>query len=243
MPRAAATLRATRSRRLVRVAVVLVAALLATGLSGTAASAHVTVNPTRATQGADTELTFSVPTEKDSASTVKIEIDLPVQAPIATVAVRPVPGWTSQVTRTKLATPIDSGEGKVTEVVTRVVWTASPSAAIKPGEYQDFTLSVGPLPAVDRLVVKAVQTYSDGEVVRWIEEPSPGVEEPEHPAMVITLARSGSTGGVVTVPTPAGSSSGGSAGTLAVLLSVLALLVSLGLAGFILVGRLAGRRP
>ena len=35
------------------------------------------------------------------------------------------------------------------------------------------------------MVFKALQTYSDGNVVRWIEEPVDGGEEPEHPAPVL----------------------------------------------------------
>jgi periplasmic copper chaperone A len=40
----------------------------------------------------------------------------------------------------------------------------------------------GVLSAVDRIVFKALQTYSDGDVVRWIEEPVAGEPEPDHPA-------------------------------------------------------------
>ncbi|WP_446218541.1 DUF1775 domain-containing protein [Micromonospora sp. IBHARD004] len=35
---------------------------------------------------------------------------------------------------------------------------------------------------------EALQTYSDGDVVRWIEEPTSGAE-PEHPAPVLKLAK------------------------------------------------------
>jgi hypothetical protein len=36
-------------------------------------------------------------------------------------------------------------------------------------------------------VFKAVQTYGDGTVVRWIEDQPKGAPEPEHPAPVLTL--------------------------------------------------------
>jgi hypothetical protein len=39
----------------------------------------------------------------------------------------------------------------------------------------------------DQLVFKALQTYDNGEVVRWIDTPAPGAAEPEHPAPVLTL--------------------------------------------------------
>ncbi len=41
--------------------------------------------------------------------------------------------------------------------------------------FEDFTVSLGPLPTnTDRLVFKAIQTYSNGDVVRWIDTPTPG---------------------------------------------------------------------
>jgi uncharacterized protein YcnI len=49
-------------------------------------------------------------------------------------------------------------------------------------------VSAGPLPDdVDQLVFPAIQTYDDGETVRWIEETPEGGAEPEHPAPVLTL--------------------------------------------------------
>ncbi|CAM5605017.1 membrane protein [Streptomyces badius] len=39
----------------------------------------------------------------------------------------------------------------------------------------------------DQLVFKAIQTYDNKEVVRWIEEPTEGGEEPDSPAPVLKL--------------------------------------------------------
>ena len=47
------------------------------------ASAHVTVNPSTATQGGFAKLTFRVPNEKATAGTVKLEVTFPENAPIA----------------------------------------------------------------------------------------------------------------------------------------------------------------
>jgi uncharacterized protein YcnI len=157
------------------------------------ASAHVTVNPSTATQGGYTKLAFRVPNEKDAANTVKVEVTMPEDNPIASVSIRPVQGWTAVATSGKLKTPIKSDDGEVTEAVTKVTWTADPAAAIKPGQFQEFEVSLGPLPKVDQLVFKALQYYSDGEVVRWIEEPAAGSDEPENPAPVLKLAAAGAT--------------------------------------------------
>lgn len=170
---------------LARAAVGLMAgAAAAVGLAAPAA-AHVTVSPEVATQGEVATVTLRVPNEKSTASTVKLEVAFPEDAAVASVAVKPVPGWTAQVQRRTLPAPVPGAHGtQVTDVVAAVTWTAT-GAGIGPGEYQEFDLTIGPLPAVDRLVLKALQHYSDGEIVRWIED-TPGVPL-EFPAPVLRL--------------------------------------------------------
>jgi len=57
-------------------------------------------------------------------------------------------------------------------------------------------MRVGPLPHADRLLFKTLQHYSDGRVVRWIQEPTPGEEQPPRPAPTLLLAASeGKVGG------------------------------------------------
>lgn len=90
----------------------------------------------------------------------------------------------------KLATPIDLGDQKITEAVTKVVWAAAAGHGIKPGEFDDFEISGGFLPKADTMTFKALQTYSDGSVVRWIESG----EDAEHPAPVLRLAAAGLLG-------------------------------------------------
>ncbi len=174
--------------RILRRAGVVLAFVVAAVLAAGPAFAHVTVNPDQAVQGGFAKLAFRVPTEKDNANTVKLDVSLPANAPIAFVSTRPLPGWTVSVEKTKLATPIRSDDGDVSEVVSKITWTAQAGAGIQPGQFQEFEVSVGPLPAVDTIVFKVLQTYSDGDVVRWIDEPS-GDKEPEHPAPELTLSK------------------------------------------------------
>jgi len=218
--------------------VALGAALVGVFALAAPASAHVTVNPSEAVQGRFTRLAFRVPNESDTASTTKVEIHLPEDAPVASVSTMPVPGWTVNVQRRTLDQPLEVHGAQVTEVVSVITWTADADAAIKPGQFQEFPVSMGPLPRVDTMVFKALQTYSDGEVVRWIEVPEGG-KEPDHPAPVLTLqaADSGTPG---TDPTPgtadgaddqarAGGTSGGdSSNGLAVGLGVAGLAAGLG---------------
>jgi periplasmic copper chaperone A len=59
---------------------------------------------------------------------------------------------------------------------------------IQPGQFDEFEVSVGPLPDdTDQILFPTLQTYQGGEVVRWIDEPLPSGEEPEHPAPALTL--------------------------------------------------------
>ncbi|MFJ8645207.1 YcnI family protein [Streptomyces sp. NPDC093546] len=157
-------------------------------LSGTA-FAHVSVQPQgEAAKGGYATVSFKVPNERDNASTVKLEVSLPAAYPLASVSTQPVPGWKAEVTKTKLATPLEVHGKKITEAATKITWTAAGSK-IAPGEFQQFTVSMGRLPEnTDQLVFKALQTYDNKEVVRWIEEPKEGAAEPESPAPVLKLS-------------------------------------------------------
>ncbi|MET0425623.1 MAG: YcnI family protein [Actinoplanes sp.] len=168
----------------------LIAAAVA-GLTLTLASpaaAHVTVNPGTATPGGYTKVTFRVPNESDSTDTTKVEVNLPADQPIASVSLKPVTGWTAVAVKSKLATPIKAHDSEITEAVSKITWTAQAGAAIKPGQFQEFDVSLGPLPEADQMIFKALQTYSDGTVVRWIDEPTTDGTEPEKPAPVLKLA-------------------------------------------------------
>jgi periplasmic copper chaperone A len=185
---------------------VLISALaVAFGTLALPASAHVTVNSDHAVKGGYATLTFKVPTEEDNANTTKLEVDFPADHPFASVSTQQKSGWDIAVVKATLATPLTNDDGQqVTERVATIIWTAKNSdAAIHPDQFDTFPISVGPLPTdTDTLTFKALQTYSNGDVVRWIEQSAPGGPEPEHPAPSITLADSAATGGAVASATP-----------------------------------------
>ncbi|MEV0427152.1 YcnI family protein [Micromonospora sp. NPDC050495] len=212
------------------------------GLAG-AASAHVTVNPKEATQGGYGRFAFRVPNESDTASTTKVEVNLPENAPVGSVSTMPVPGWTVAVEKRKVDPPIDVHGSQLTEAVSKLTWTAT-AGGVKPGEFQEFPVSMGPLPQVDRMVFKVLQTYSDGNVSRWIEEPTPGAEEPEDPAPVLTLTAASASAGpsapaASAPPAARGDDDDEDADSAAIALGVAGLVA--GLAGLVL-GGLAFRR-
>lgn len=175
-----------------RAAIVGGAAGSAVLLAAVPAFAHVSVNPGTAAKGSYSTVSFKVPNEDDSASTIKIEVNLPTDHPIASVSTQPVAGWTVKVTKSKLKTPLETDDGTVNEAVTKITWSGG---EIKPGEFQQFPVSLGPLPDdADSLVFKTLQTYDDKEVVRWIEEQQEGQAEPEHPAPVLELTAASEDG-------------------------------------------------
>lgn len=179
-----------RTRRLLKPAFALVAGVLALlFLFDGLAAAHVTVQPPEATQGSYAKLTFRVPNERPDASTVGLRVQLPADHPFASVSVKPKAGWTSDKTEASLPTPVTNDDGEtITTYVSEISWTGG---EIKPGEFDEFEISVGPLPDdATELSFPAIQIYSSGEQVAWIDKPASGGEEAEHPAPTMKLVAS-----------------------------------------------------
>jgi uncharacterized protein YcnI len=165
------------------------AAVLAVGAPP--AAAHVTVHSNEAVQGASAEIAFRVPTESATASTVKLRVAFPSDQLIESVSVRPHPGWTYRVTTAPIeVTSQHSGHqhSGPAQAVSEIEWSVVDAAAgIKPGEYDSFTIAAGPMPDASQVVFRVVQTYSDGEIARWIDLPTSSAE-PEHPAPVLSIS-------------------------------------------------------
>ena len=191
----------TQSRFLARGAGVLAAAGLAIIFSTSTAAAHVTASvlgtTTSAAKGGMPVVVFKVPNEDPSAGTVKLQVTLPLDHPVASVSTEPVPGWKTQVDMVSLDKPVQEGKISVTKAVKSITWTAQQGIRINPGEFQEFAVSMGPLPVdTDRLIMPATQTYDSGRIVEWSEQPSAaGQQEPEHPAPTIALTDQGSGAG------------------------------------------------
>lgn len=161
------------------------------------ALAHVTVNPRSVEPGSFARFSVRVPNERPDAGTVKVELQFPQDQAFAFVSVQPHTGWKYTVQTRKLDTPIEEEGETITDVVSQVTWEADAGVQIGPGEFDEFGLSVGPMPAepVD-LTFKAIQTYSSGEVVRWIDAP-----DAELPAPVVKVVAAATAAGE---PGPAG---------------------------------------
>jgi len=176
-------------------------------LGASPASAHVTVHADDATPGAtDVGVTFRTPNEDEHASTVKLQVFFPTITPSLDVLVQPHPGW---------AATVQAGKS--------VTWTAtSPADALHPGQSADFVVTVEKLPDAATVSFKALQTYSNGNVVRWISVAAPGAPEPDRPAPILKLRTS--SGRISPVPVESASSSDGVGRGLGIAALVVALL-------------------
>jgi uncharacterized protein YcnI len=165
-------------RWILRVAALLIAGVLL--FCATPAFAHVHVHGDKEVRGGSTDvrLTFHVPNEKASAHTVAVRVRL--AAGMSGVSAENSSVWAA------------SSELGPQGDVSTVTWTGG---SIGGGDGVDFMVHVDRLPTgVSQLTFAVDQTYDDGEVVSWSEATIEGSPEPEHPAPVLVLDGSGSTG-------------------------------------------------
>ena len=195
------------------------------------AQAHVTLQPKTAAAGAYVVEDVRVPNETDDAVTTKVAVQFPEG--FAEASYQTIPGWSVKVVKEKLATPVKTDDGEITEGVKTITWTAKSKAdGIAPGQFQDFPLSVQiPGKAGDTLTFKALQTYSDGTVARWIgapdaDKPAPQVQVTEaaddHHATAAPAADDTATTENTSAPTVAtGSADDSDSNTLAIIALVI----------------------
>ena len=163
----------------------LAAALLAVALSSPTALAHVTVQPNEAPAGSFFRFAVRVPTERDDASTTKVTIKLPEN--LAFVGFQPKEGWKRTVKMKKLDEPIEVSGATIDEVVASVTWTGG---EIAPHEFDEFGFSARVPDEPGTLEFEGIQTYSSGEVVRWV-----GAPDSEEPAPMVNVVALGAEEG------------------------------------------------
>ncbi|HEX2046062.1 MAG TPA: YcnI family protein [Gaiellaceae bacterium] len=153
----------------------LVAFLVAVLVAPATAAAHVTVNPGEWEAGGFARFAVRVPNERDNADTTEITMQFPGN--VLSASFQPTPGWERRVEMAALDEPIEEeGEEPITERIASVTWTGG---TIAPGEFQEFGVSFQvPETPGEELVFPAIQTYSNGEVVRWIGPPDADTPAP-----------------------------------------------------------------
>jgi periplasmic copper chaperone A len=153
-------------------------------LVATPAWGHVTVQPNEVQAGTFQRFVVQVPSENPDAPTTKIEVKFPKQ--VQFVSFEPVAGWTHSVQMVKLAKPIKTDEGDtIDQAVGSATWSGG---EIKPGDFQEFPFSALVPDDATTLTFPAIQSYSNGDVVRWIG--GPGAEEPAARVSAIDLGTS-----------------------------------------------------
>ena len=144
-------------------------ATLVWGASG--ALAHASVSPPVALDRQLQQFTLSVPTEKEGATTTRIELAVPAGFTIDSF--EPEPGWTR---RTKT---MDNG-------IRQVVWTGGRVPTDEDAVFRFDASTSG----AKTYTLAVRQTYSDGQVVDWS-----GPESSDTPAPTIKAVSSLAGGG------------------------------------------------
>ncbi|HTZ86457.1 MAG TPA: YcnI family protein [Solirubrobacteraceae bacterium] len=164
------------------------AAALAVLLLPTVAQAHISLHPNTIPAGAFATIDVRVPGEEEGAYVKKVDVQFPpgfIGADYENVV-----GWSAKVIESKLAKPIQTDDGPIDSEVSQIIWTwTGPLGKVDNGQFIDFPLSLAiPEDAAGKaLEFRTVQTYSNGQVVHWIE---PSLEA-EHPSPRINITAKG----------------------------------------------------
>jgi uncharacterized protein YcnI len=150
-----------------KIVTLLVSMIGALSLFAGVASAHVTVGPKETSQGAYQMFTVKVPSEKEDVSTTKIQVLIPEDVNISRF--EPKPGWTYEIEK--------DGSDKITSVT----WTTE-GEGLSATEFGQFNMNGKVGDQANEIIWKAIQTYSDGSVVEWVE-----AEAANYPASVTVV--------------------------------------------------------
>ena len=225
-----------------------VLALTGTLLVPASADAHISLHPNTIPAGAFATLDVRVPGEQEGAYIKKVDVLFPQG--FTGVDYENVPGWNTKVIESKLATPIKEDGETIDTEVSQIVWSwTGPLGKVNNGQFINFPLSLAiPDNAAGKpLEFRTVQTYSNGQVVHWIEpsltaeHPSPRINVTAKGGVIQDIAgdeagpeagqTASSPAGSASAPAATKSSSGGASkglGVVALILGALGLIAGLG---------------
>lgn len=227
-----------------------IAVLLTAGtlLAPACAEAHISLHPNTIPAGAFATLDVRVPGEQSGAYVKQVDVLFPHG--FTGVDYEHVAGWKTKVIEAKLASPIQEDGETIDTEVSQIVWTwEGPLGKVEDGQFINLPLSLAiPTDASGKaLEFRTVQTYSNGQVVHWIdpsltaEHPSPRINvtakggviedlagEEAGPAAGESPSAASTTTSDAGKPTSSGRSGGNGLAIAALILAALALLAGLG---------------
>jgi uncharacterized protein YcnI len=204
-----------------------------------AAQAHISLHPNTIPAGAFATLDVRVPGEQEGAHVTKVDMLFPPG--FTSVAYENVPGWSVRVVNQKVTPPIQTDEGPVNEQISQIIWSWSgPQGMVNNNQFVQFPLSVA-IPrnlAGQALQFKTLQSYSNGQVVHWIdpslsaEHPTPRINVTANGGVIEDVAgkEAGPEAGQTAPPSTSVKSSGGASkglGLAALIVGALGLLLAL----------------
>ncbi|MEN1937415.1 DUF1775 domain-containing protein [Paenibacillus sp. 102] len=201
-------------KRIKKLGTTMIATVIAMGLFAVPASAHVTVKPATSGVSSWETYTIKVPVEKDIATT---KVILKIPEGVEFQQYEPVPGW-------KIDEQKDAS-GKIKSVT----WEAT-GEGILPGQFQQFTFVAKNPDKEQKVVWDAYQQYKDGDIVEWT-----GDEKADKPHSLTTITKGTALTGehgeskVSNVKEKESTSMQ----TVAIILSILSIIVSLGTCIFV----------
>jgi uncharacterized protein YcnI len=167
-----------------------IAALATTGalLFPAVADAHISLHPNTIPAGAFATLDVRVPGEQAGAHVTKVDVLFP--SGFVGVDYENVPGWSTRIIEAKLPTPLHEDGETIDTEVSQIIWTwTAPLGKVNDGQFINFPLSLAiPTNAAGKaLEFRAVQSYSNGQTVHWIDPSLIG----EHPSPRINITAKG----------------------------------------------------
>jgi uncharacterized protein YcnI len=130
-----------------RAPLALLLALLGLLALAPAAQARVSIVPGAVPGGGTQTFAFRLANERTDTTTTRLELTFPPTPAIATAKVAGARGWTATIT------PRGDNVGSI----------VLSGGSVGPRQFEQFLITLGPLPADGRLVLQAVQAYGNGQ--------------------------------------------------------------------------------
>jgi uncharacterized protein YcnI len=134
------------------------------------AAAQVSIVPDRVDGGGTQTFAFRLANERADTKSTRLELVFPQNPPVAYVEVAPARGWTATVRPRPLDPPLQAGGKVISEAAGTLVFEGG---AVAPKQFEQFLVTMGPLPADGRLLFQATQTFANGAIAHWNETTAP----------------------------------------------------------------------